>query len=621
MDQFDENTFGAPKTGEEKLRDYFYGELERGSEGDGGYLEISPRDGDVVSASRYAAPNMDITLTDGRVSLGERRDARSSGLLAESDPVSLDSVLETPAWGNGLTNKKINDDEANRNLSRAATHLRSLVLADRHYSFLNDVELNRPDLMYLTDDSVRADTAGYNLLLGGEVSRVLGRGDTFGMLEQTIAAMPMEEQLDAKGRMQQCDTENKAKELLGELWSGLIIKDYEAQKAEIDAKKAERRAAMDELKGVMQSDWLTAVMEGHGDIPWQLRHVANMERAGLTPETIENMRATHRRAKDAWGKLMQWMYGTSYMQAKANARAKGKELMREWDDTWHFSDRPSEADFYQQGAAELSESFDMSREQMAELLLTLTNDDGQLDEQAMALFLQALEKEAKSNQTVIYSKFWRNFGEAVADWASETGDWLGRNHLKSVSDFGAYINESGQVQYVDEATRRQASAELAAHYSPQAEALKGYLTRFDDMRVEPSERRLDYMTDMLTKMGTTTGDSAPMMVANMAIPGWGGVIAGGVAMFPALHNEAIARNYAAGATNPELLAGIEGAWEAATETLFAAGVGGVVSKGMKLLPGFGKWAGGAASASAIKNAGLNVIGKAVGASYGNALIR
>ncbi|MBQ7022133.1 MAG: ParB-like nuclease domain-containing protein, partial [Akkermansia sp.] len=615
MDQFDMNTFGAPKTGEEKLRDYFYGELARGSEASKptGGVEVR-RDGTPHETPDYLCN----TTEDGMLIFDAGGNASiSSGysgmMVGEDTTPSLDSVTSTPTdWTAGISRQM----EAERKMRRTVAHLRSLVLFDKDFAFQSDLEINRPDLMWLADDSVRADRAGFNMLLGGELSRAISGGNTFGLLEQTLAAMPREEQLAAKGRMQQCDTESKAKELLGELWSGLIIKDYEAQKAELDKRNADRKAALDELKGVMSRDWLTAVMEGHGDIPWQLRHVANMERAGLKPETIENMRATHRRAKDAWGKLMQWMYGTSYTQAKANARAKGKELMREWDDTWHIFDRPSEADFYQQGAAELSESFDMSREQMAELLLTLTNDDGQLDEQAMALFLQALEKEAKSNQTVIYSKFWRNFGEAVADWARETGDWLGRNHLKSVSDFGSYIDESGQVHFVDEATRRRASAELAAHYSPQAEALKGYLTRFDDMRVEPSERRLDYMTDMLTKFGTTTGDSAPMMVANIAIPGVGGVIGGGALMFPALTNEAIARNYAMGATNPELLSVIEGGWEAASETMFSVYGGGLVSKGLRSL-GADKLMG----TAAIKTLGIKGIGKAVGAAWGNGFAR
>lgn len=539
----------------------------------------------------------------------------ANGLVWEDAP-SAEGVVKRVDWAEAAQKKLQQEEE----MAKKVCGLRSLVLLDKHEDFRKDVG-SYPELDFMTNDKVRADKEGFNMLLGGELSRAIGGGDTYGVLKNTIEAMPKEQQLEAMARMKKCDTEKKAKALLGELWGSLVTKDFEEQMAEREKKVAEMKAARKELTDEYDATGLIQMMHGN-DIPWQLRDVARLEKAGLKPEDMKQLMSSHKRASKAWDKLMRWMYGTSYSEAKMNAAKKGEELMAEWDTDRHlpWTDKPSVVDFYQQGAAELSESFDLSREQMAELVLDLTDEAGNADEQAMALFLQALEKEAKSNQTVIYSKFWRNFGEAMDDWGRETEDYLTRNKLRERSA-GVYNGISGypvQLAYLPggQKTIDEAKRYLAREYGAKVESLKGYLTRFDRMRMEPAERRLSYMTDMLTKLGTTAGQGVPMLVANMAIPGWGGVAAGGVMMYPALANEAIAENYARGEANAELLGNIEGAWGAASETLFAAYGGGFASKGLKAV-GLDKLLG----KVALKTQGIPIVGKVLGAAQGNALAR
>ena len=555
MNTFDVNEFGMPKTGMDVVRE----EMFRGAE---------------VKSAAVVAPAVAVKPLTGRV---------------------MDSAQEMVGGEQAVTRWRVQG-------------LRSLVLHDKNDVYKDDVA-QHADLRYLAADRVRADKAGFNMLLGGELSRVVGKGDTYGALQATIGALPEEEQLGAKGRMQKCETEYQAKELLGELWSGLVHADYEQQMAEVEKKRAEQKAAQAELQGVLENDWLQAVMEGHEDIPWQVRNVDNMERAGLSAEYIEGLRATHHRAKDAFAKLVYWLYGDTYGQVKANMAARGRELKKDWEESahWAWTEKPSDEDFAQQGAADLSESFDLSREHMAELIKLLSDESGQLDENAVALFFGAVEKESKGAQTLIDSKFWRNFGEALGDFGRESADFLDRELTRQKST-GWVVTGGLLPMPVSDGEQAEAQRRMAEEFTGDVEVLKGNLTRFDQLRVQADDRA-GLLTDILTEGGTVTGASVPMLAVNTLIPGFGGVVAGAATMYPSLTNEAIARNYAAGVKNPVGMAYVEGAWQAAAEGLFAATLCKVpgVSK-------VGDWFG-------LKSAAVPGVGKALGAIQGNAALR
>ncbi len=488
--------------------------------------------------------------------------------------------------------------------------LRSLVLMDRDGYFKENVA-KHPELNYLTPDRVRADKKGFNMLLGGELSRVIGDGDTYGVLNAAIESMPEEAKLSAKGRMQQCETEYQAHELLGELWSGLMQRDFDEAKAkhEAEAEKNKERAsaALAAVNAELSETWVKKVMSGIGYSPVSgLRSAEALASGAMTQRQLDELEKTSLRAARAFDELMKQMHdGRTYVGQRLHVSHVAKEKKKEIDGSWTFGKGGvvTDEEIWQQTAHDESSDYKLDRAKIAGLVELMKREDGSIDATAFALFAAACHEAAYGEQAILSSDFWGNFTSALSDWGSESLDFADRVATSAAAETG--LMPSGGLFPVPMPTglHEAAKERQAILFTPDVEKVKGLLARVEDVRRSPAEG-MSWVQATLTELGETAGDSAPFLVGSTINP-----MLGYAAFFPARTNEAIADNYYEGVTNPVAMAYIEGGWDTLAEGLFAKAVGKLpgVSKGLD-------WVG-------LKTVSVPAIGKAVGRIQGNAALR
>ena len=472
------------------------------------------------------------------------------------------------------------------------TALRSAVLRGYDEEFKGDARFFS-EYEYLNSERARSDSKGFNMLLGGELSRVLANGNTYGVLRGVVAGLPKEQQQGAMERMRACKTEQEGKELLGELWGNGIKREWKMLKEQHAKQRAEQEEQLAQLRETLEAQqknaqdlvgnaledfWVYSVLDGEADLPE--RALYWWDDAGYGEEALEELRATHRRAANAMDTLFQTQYGMSRRALRAWVKEEAARREATWRKRGHFSlsgelEVPSDEVFKREALESASENFDVSREAIAKINNLLKDEDGALDERAVVLFAQALKKEAELMHGV-RDGFWDNYFGRLLEWGDETGDFV---------------------------RRAWGSDEM---YHAEVEKLKGMLAIAEESRLAPGEGASGFNA-VMTRLGGAAGGTTPMMAASM-VP-YVGKYLKYAANAPMLINEHVAENYLEGKASPKLEAWIQGSFESAAEALSMSA--------LRKLPLSGKlmdWVG-------MKTVSVPLIGKAVGKVQGNAFLR
>lgn len=325
---------------------------------------------------------------------------------------------------------------------------------------------------------------------------------------------------------------------------------------------------------------------------------------------LDGVRSSVERATAAFGLMQEMSHGMPKGEYEAAVRMKADELQDEWDNGVHFkwTERPSQDDFIQQARAEIGSdvSLEVDRPRLAQLAGALS-ENGKMDDRALAMFALALRKDAQGEQT-IDSKFTRNMLAGMERWALNSADYLSQGLVKAAAKTGVvYQGPDMAPLYLTGAQRSALNDEVGQTYTPDVEKMRAFVARALDERLDAATQA-DMLSAAATKMGTMTGDTAPVLVANMALPGWGGFAAGSAMMFPGAANRSIAEAYADDKKHPELAGNVTALFETVAEAGF-----GPLSK----MPYLSKLI----DRGALKLVGLPVVGRAVGAVQGNAVLR
>lgn len=554
MNKINMNRFGMPKSGMDVVREQMFGGMS---------LEDGPQ-----------VPDLKLP---------------EFGNVAE-EPVRMGGTKKMVDTAKGLIGE---DGETNWRLRG----LQSLALLDKDEYFKESVG-KHPELGYMVPDRVRADKKGFNMLLGAELSQVIGKGDTYGVLQVTINALPKEKQLEAKGRVQQCETEYQAHELLGELWREVQVTGYDAKKAELDAEVAEKKerakAAMADVNKVLEENWVDRVMSGSSFAPLGgITKYEAIDSGAMTEEQFEELDNTTRRAAQAFDFLMVTMHdGRSYVGHRLDVSQAAEARKKEIDGSWTVGKggEVTDEEIWQQTAHEMSSKYRLSRKDIVKVLNLLKKPDGTIDETALRLFTAACYEAVYGEQAILSSDFWGSFVGALGDWGSETVDYFDRSITKAEA-LTSPTNYEGAQERLD------------TEFAPDVEKMKGMFAEVESIRRTPDER-MPWVLATWTKTGEVVGASAPFLIASAINPALGYAT-----LYPSTTNAQIASNYYHGVANPVAMAHITGTWQTLAEGLFG--------KAVMKVPGVGKlmdWVG-------LKTISVPLIGKAVGKVQGNAFLR
>ena len=481
--------------------------------------------------------------------------------------------------------------------------LQSVCLLDRDAKFRERVP---EDLYYMISDRALSDRAGQDLLIGDEFARTVSNEDVYGALEFFIEQAPADKQPQMRERLRGCKTEADGKRLLGQLFRQEVQENYERDlkhQQEMDRKK-------EELGQALSQDLPTAIIEGRGLNPELMDQAQQFGNSEKILEAYQRARAAFDYLRTAQrGGLDEASYEDRVKkeyerlkESRATERAAFDLAMSTAgfpaDDRPQLSTMPDE-DMLQQARSNVGGSYEISRSSIVRLLDMMRDEQGRFDEQAWSALMLALDSDAAGQQT-IDSRFLRNFVEALGRFGSQTADTFGRQVARSgmvalPNTFPAPLSQDEQERF-----RRL--------YAPEVEKIKGGLALIEDARLSPSDRG-SYVSGMLTESGSVAGESMPAVLANMILPGVGGVALSAAAMYPALSNEAVARNYFEGKRNAETLGLIQGAFQAGAEGLFGTATRSIPVVGRMM------------DRAALKMAGVPVVGKMLGAVQGNAMLR
>ena len=481
--------------------------------------------------------------------------------------------------------------------------LQSVCLLDRDAKFRERVP---EDLYYMISDRALSDRAGQDLLIGDEFARTVSNEDVYGALERYIEQASADKQPQMRERLRGCKTEADGKRLLGQLFRQEVQENYERDlkhQQEMDRKK-------EELGQALSQDLPTAIIEGRGLNPELMDQAQQFGNSEKILEAYQRARAAFDYLRTAQrGGLDEASYEDRVKkeyerlkESRATERAAFDLAMSTAgfpaDDRPQLSTMPDE-DMLQQARSNVGGSYEISRSSIVRLLDMMRDEQGRFDEQAWSALMLALDSDAAGQQT-IDSRFLRNFVEALGRFGSQTADTFGRQVARSgmvalPNTFPAPLSQDEQERF-----RRL--------YAPEVEKIKGGLALIEDARLSPSDRA-SYVSGMLTESGSVAGESMPAVLANMILPGVGGVALSAAAMYPALSNEAVARNYFEGKRNAETLGLIQGAFQAGAEGLFGTATRSIPVVGRMM------------DRAALKMAGVPVVGKMLGAVQGNAMLR
>ena len=481
--------------------------------------------------------------------------------------------------------------------------LQSVCLLDRDAKFRERVP---EDLYYMISDRALSDRAGQDLLIGDEFARTVSNEDVYGALERYIEQASADKQPQMRERLRGCKTEADGKRLLGQLFRQEVQENYERDlkhQQEMDRKK-------EELGQALSQDLPTAIIEGRGLNPELMDQAQQFGNSEKILEAYQRARAAFDYLRTAQrGGLDEASYEDRVKkeyerlkESRATERAAFDLAMSTAgfpaDDRPQLSTMPDE-DMLQQARSNVGGSYEISRSSIVRLLDMMRDEQGRFDEQAWSALMLALDSDAAGQQT-IDSRFLRNFVEALGRFGSQTADTFGRQVARSgmvalPNTFPAPLSQDEQERF-----RRL--------YAPEVEKIKGGLALIEDARLSPSDRG-SYVSGMLTESGSVAGESMPAVLANMILPGVGGVALSAAAMYPALSNEAVARNYFEGKRNAETLGLIQGAFQAGAEGLFGTATRSIPVVGRMM------------DRAALKMAGVPVVGKMLGAVQGNAMLR
>lgn len=481
--------------------------------------------------------------------------------------------------------------------------LQSVCLLDRDAKFRERVP---EDLYYMISDRALSDRAGQDLLIGDEFARTVSNEDVYGALEFFIEQAPADKQPQMRERLRGCKTEADGKRLLGQLFRQEVQENYERDlkhQQEMDRKK-------EELGQALSQDLPTAIIEGRGLNPELMDQAQQFGNSEKILEAYQRARAAFDYLRTAQrGGLDEASYEDRVKkeyerlkESRATERAAFDLAMSTAgfpaDDRPQLSTMPDE-DMLQQARSNVGGSYEISRSSIVRLLDMMRDEQGRFDEQAWSALMLALDSDAAGQQT-IDSRFLRNFVVALGRFGSQTADTFGRQVARSgmvalPNTFPAPLSQDEQERF-----RRL--------YAPEVEKIKGGLALIEDARLSPSDRG-SYVSGMLTESGSVAGESMPAVLANMILPGVGGVALSAAAMYPALSNEAVARNYFEGKRNAETLGLIQGAFQAGAEGLFGTATRSIPVVGRMM------------DRAALKMAGVPVVGKMLGAVQGNAMLR
>ena len=368
----------------------------------------------------------------------------------------------------------------------------------------------------------------------------------------------------------------------------------------------ERKADVEGVRDRLERELPGCVIEGRA-LPADLWGV--MEK--YSEETrADEVRESLGRAQAAFSAIQERSHGGSRRDYERRVRAKADELRERWRGGvhWAWTDEPTDEEYLQQARAEVGSdvSVEADRKFLAGVAAML-RADGKMDERAVAMLAVALGQDARGEQT-IDSKFCRNMVAELERWGRSALDYTAGGLVKSAAKTGVlYTGPDTPPVYYTEAQRAALESEVTRYFSPDVETLRSYVSKALDERLDASARA-DMLSAAATKVGTITGETAPILLAQILEPGVGGFLAGSAAMFPATAGRMRADAYAEGLKHPELVGNVGAFFETAAEAGF-----GPLSK----FPGVSR----VIDKAALRLVGVPVLGRAVGAVQGNAALR
>ena len=491
--------------------------------------------------------------------------------------------------------------EAKRAGESRMRQLEAVVLYDRGAEYRKIADA-APELAYLNSEHARQDPQGRDMLLGQRVALDFHGGDVRGGLRRTIDGLPEEERRAWEARYGECKDERDGMRLLGELARTRTEGAWEAWQR----REAERKADVEGVRDRLERELPGCVIEGRAlpaDLWGVMEKYSDETRADEVRESLE-------RAQAAFAAIQWRSHGGSRRDYEGRVRAKADELREKWRDGvhWAWTDEPSEDEYLQQARAEVGSDVgvEVDREFLAGVAAML-RADGKMDERAAAMLAVALWQDARGEQT-IDSKFCRNLVTEMERWGQSALDYMAGGLVKSAAKTGVlYTGPDTPPVYYTEAQRAALATEVARDFSPDVETLRSYVSKALDERLDASAQA-DMLSAAATKVGTITGDTAPILLAQTLAPGVGGFLAGSALMFPSTAGRMRADAYAEGLKHPELVGNVGAFFETAAEAGF-----GPLSK----FPGVSR----VIDKAALRLVGVPVLGRAIGAVQGNAALR
>ena len=219
-----------------------------------------------------------------------------------------------------------------------------------------------------------------DMRLGGKVARDFNDGDVWGTLKGLEGRIPEEKREAWRMELRGCDTETKGKILLGKTLRGMAEKRW--QKMEEERKEAEGipEAVKGELADYVISGKFSPELMGKID----------------KFKAMDALAPSLGRARAAYEWLMEMQHGGEKGEYEARVAQEADRLEEEWKNGVHarWDAERTREDFIEQAKANVGESYEITRNDILQLVELLKDEDGKLDEGALAGVVLALNRDA-----------------------------------------------------------------------------------------------------------------------------------------------------------------------------------------------------------------------------------
>lgn len=456
-----------------------------------------------------------------------------------------------------------------------------------------ELENEFQELNYLKDPRARANERDFHMLMGNKIANDFAGGDVWSALNKSIEELPEAQRAEYLAKRDGCAEKIDGLVLLSKIQERLATNWTE--------KRREEQIEIQNLPDDFRRE-LPAYIAGGDFSPAFIGKLDKYKK-------LDELKPTLARARNAYNSILNMQHGGNKEEYEKAVKAEYEKLKA--DPSYInklLGGAETDEELMQQARANISETYEVSREQMREFADLLTDENGKIDMSALAGVVMALDADAQGQQT-IDQKFLRNMVYGMIRWAKEADDYS-RKYMSGVAS-ATYSGDEG-LSFLARKTHSASTPDWQkekiepVEIDPRVEIIKSQLSKLEDRRLSPSEKA-SMLSGIITELGSTFGENIPFLATSSL--GTGGLLAGSAAMFPHMANREIADAYAAGEVHPELVGNIKGIAQAGAEGLFGRAIGG------------NKYVGRVLDRVGAKTMSIPGAGKAIATMQGNTLLR